>query len=153
MFPKRRPRGRYPTPPRAAKQWHAMPGDICKTLRGGAKHRGAGARADTLDMFIDLACMDDKEVDRDLRDLFNLIFNNKVPERIAKYFRDSYLFCLHKDINDKSRLRPIAVPSALRRAVALHVAKTCKGRFAQRLLPQQYAVGVEGGMDFIIKTV
>ena len=82
-----------------------------------------------------------------------MIFNNEVPGEIAKYFRDSYFFCLHKDANDPSKLRSIAVPSALRHAVTSHVTKTYKGHVAQKLLPYQYAVGVEGGMDFVIKTV
>ena len=43
-----------------------MPGDICKTLGGEARHRGAGARADTLNMFIDLMCLDIAETSRDL---------------------------------------------------------------------------------------
>ena len=140
-------------PPTSAHQWHHLPGDIIKTIRSGGKKKGAGANADTTDLFMDLVSLNIAEVNSDLYELFNLAFNNIIPAQIKPYFSDSYLFCLYKDPDDLTKLRPIGIPSALRRIIASHIAKTLQPRFAQKLWPYNLAVGINDGMNFIIKSV
>jgi hypothetical protein len=72
---------------------------------------------------------------------------------IVPFFNSTYLFCLEKDPNDKSKLRPIGVPTAIRRLLASHISKTSRVKFARHLLPYNYAIGVPGGMDFIVKAI
>ncbi|KAL7553176.1 hypothetical protein ACHAWF_017394, partial [Thalassiosira exigua] len=67
------------------------------------------------------------------------------------YFSDTYLFCLYKDPDDTSKMRPITVPTALRRVLASHVVQYGRDRFARDLLPYNFAIGVKGGMNFVIK--
>ena len=97
--------------------------------------------------------MHETSVNTNLCTLFDLVYNNIVPKEIGQYFTDTYLFCLYKDPHNLTKLRPLRVPSALRRIVASHVAKTGVTRFAQHLLPFNFAVRVDGGMDFVIKTM
>ena len=73
-------------------------------------------------MFINLAAMHIKEVNDDLRTLFDLIYNNLIPKPIHQLFMDTYLFCLYKDPEDLTKLRFLDIPSALRRIIASHVA-------------------------------
>ena len=51
------------------------------------------------------------------------------------------------------KLRLLSIPSAMRRIIATHVTKESSIRFAQCLLPYNFAIGVNGGMNFIIKTM
>lgn len=67
------------------------------------------------------------------------------------YLTNTYLFCLHKDETNLSKLRPIGVPTALRRIITSHVAKTFCHRFALNLLPFNFAIGIYSGMDFVVK--
>jgi len=50
------------------------------------------------------------------------------------FFSDVYLFCLHKDPNDATKLRPLGIPTAMRRIIARHVAQHFKPKFAEYLL-------------------
>ena len=50
------------------------------------------------------------------------------------------------------KLRPIGIPSASRRIIASHVTALSKARFAMDLLPFNFTIGVNQGMDFIIKS-
>ena len=56
--------------------------------------------------------------------------------------KDVYLFCLHKDPTDASKLRPLGIPTAMRRIIARHVAQYFKPKFADYLLPINFAVGI-----------
>ena len=60
----------------------------------------------------------------DLQHFFYIIFTNKLPSAIKPYLRDTYLFCLHKDPDDPTKLRPIGVPTAIRRIIGNHIATT-----------------------------
>ena len=104
-------------------------------------------------MFIDLAAMHHPNINSDLRDLFDLVYNNCIPAEIRGFFTDTYLFCLYKDPGDLTKLRPLGIPSAMRRIIATHVTKVSSVRFTQCLLPYNFAIGVKGGMNFIIKTM
>jgi hypothetical protein len=78
----------------------------------------------------------------DLNFIFDLIYRNQLPDEIRRYFTDVYLFCLHKDPTDATKLRPLGIPTAIRRLIASHVARTLRDKFSQHLLPYNYAVGV-----------
>ena len=153
LYLERAPSLNFPVPPPTAAQRHRLPGDICKTILAGAKRRAGGANCDTIDMFIDLAAMHHPDINNDLRDLFDLVYNNCIPAAVRGFFTDTYLFCLYKDPEDLTKLRPLGIPSAMRRIIATHVTKESSIRFAQSLLPYNFAIGVNGGMNFIIKTM
>lgn len=100
----------------------------------------------------DLVKANNPATDAALQQFFNLIFQNHIPQDVHRFFTDTYLFLLHKDPANKQKLRPIGIPSAMRRIIASHVAKYFRSQFAHHLLPFNVAVGVEGGMDFAIKS-
>ncbi|KAL7550151.1 hypothetical protein ACHAWF_013397 [Thalassiosira exigua] len=83
--------------------------------------------------------------------MFDLIYRGQVPQAVRRFFSDGYLFCLYKDPHDKSKLRPLGVPSALRRLIVSHVCRHGKAKFAMDLLPYNFAIGVPGGMNFLTK--
>ena len=65
--------------------------------------------------------------------------------------KNTYLFCLHKDGKDLSKLRPIGVPTALQCIITNHIARAYRRKFASDLLPFNYAIGIDSGMDFVMK--
>ncbi|KAL7525782.1 hypothetical protein ACHAXR_001162 [Thalassiosira sp. AJA248-18] len=77
-----------------------------------AKNKGAGVNADSMDVFVDLVKLNIAEVNEDIRQVFNLVFNAMVPVSIHPYFTETYLFCLYKDPKDPTKLWPIGIPSA-----------------------------------------
>ena len=103
-------------------------------------------------MFIDLIALNIAEVNEDVQQIFNLINNNIFPEEIQCYFTDIYLFWLYKDPDDLTKLRPTGIPSAMRCIIASNATAYNRQRFTIKLLPHKYAVGVDGGIDFIIKS-
>ena len=76
-------------PPPTALQRHQLPGDIFKSIKRRSKKKASGAKCDSLDLFIDLVAMHIKEVNDDLRTLFDLIYNNLIPEPIRQLFADT----------------------------------------------------------------
>ena len=94
-----------------------------------------------------------KEINQDIHELFDIVYSNEIPEEIQQYFTYTYLFCLYKDTNNLTKLRPLGVPLSLRHFIASHVARKGALRFARKLLPYNYVVRVKWGMEFIIKTV
>jgi hypothetical protein len=89
----------------------------------------------------------------DLQFVFDLIYKNCLPDNIKRYFTDVYLFCLHKDPLDLTKLRPFGIPTAIQRIIASHVVGTLQQKFADHLLPNNYAVGVPDGSDFVVKAM
>ena len=69
-------------------------------------------------------CHPNPSIKPDLHYIFDLIYQNKLPQPIKRYFTDVYLFCLHKDPTDTTKLRPLGIPTAIRRLIASHVAHT-----------------------------
>ncbi len=61
--------------------------------------------------------------------IFNKIYQNIIPHEIKQYFSNVYLFCLHKDPNDKSNLHPLGIPIDGQQLMATHVARTFKEKF------------------------
>ena len=104
-----------------------------------------------MDLFMELAAMHIQKINDDLQTIFNLIYSNKIPDKIPQLFTGTYLFLLYKDPNDLTELRPLGISTALRKIIASHMAKQSDTSFAQRLFPFNFCVRVKGGMDFIIR--
>ena len=134
-------------------QTYSLPGNICNTIRHAAHNKGAGVNADSIDLFSSLLKCSIPTITDDLQFVFDLIYKNKLPENIKRYFTDVYLFCLHKDPRDPTKLRPLGIPTAIRCLIASHVARTLRQKFANHLLPYNYVVGVPDGSDFIVKAM
>ena len=134
-------------------QSYCLPGDICDTIRHAAKNKGAGINADSIDIFTSLLKRPHPSTEDDIRFVFNLIYQNNLPESVKYYFTDVFLFCLHKDPNDHTKLRPLGIPTAIRRLIGTHVARTLRDKFATHLLPFNFAVGVPDGSDFVVKAM
>ena len=134
-------------------QRYTLPGNICKTIKIAAKNKGTGVNSDSIDLLTLLVKSKIPTVKDDLRYIFDIIFQNRLPPQIRRYFTDVYLFCLHKSPTDPSKLRPLGIPTAIRRIVASHVARTLKHKFASHLLPFNYAVGIPNGSSFVVKAM
>jgi hypothetical protein len=131
----------------------SLPGDICQTIRNSKRKKGTGLLSDSINSFIELVKLNDIIINQNLQRIFMLVYQGQIPTTARHFFTDTYLFCLHKDQHDKRKLRPIGIPTAIRRIMATHVANTWKDKFALHLLPYNYAVGIPNGMDFIIKSM
>ena len=59
--------GHLELPPTTALQCHHLPGDIIITIHSGARKRGTGDNADSIDMFIDLDSLNIAEMNEDIR--------------------------------------------------------------------------------------
>ena len=125
----------HPTPPPTAQQHHHLPGDICASIKAGAKNRGSSANDNSIVAFVDLVSFNITKVNSDIRQNFNLVYNNTVPMETQCYFRDRYLLFLYKDPEDMTKLRPIGIPSAMRQIIASHVSAYTRQRFARRIRP------------------
>jgi hypothetical protein len=134
-------------------QPYSLLGDICNTIHHAAKNKGTGVNADLIDVFTTLVKSKITTIKNDLHFIFDLIYQNKLPQPIKRYFTNVYLFCLHKDPNDSSKLRPLGIPTAMRRLIASHVARTLRDEFSAHLLPHNYTVGIPNGSDFIVKAM
>ena len=69
----------------------------------------------------------------------------------AAILTNTYLFCLYKDETDPTKLRPIGVPMAIRWIITNHIAQTFRRFFARHLLTYNFAVGIDTGIDFVMK--
>ncbi len=147
------PRNHPPPPATPPHQPFSLLGDICNTILHAAKNKGAGVNADSIDLFTTLVKSKITTIKHDLQFIFDLIYQNKLLQPIKHYFTNVYLFCLHKDPNDSSKLCPLGIPMAIRRLIASHVARTLRDEFSAHLLPHNYAMGVPNGSDFIAKAM
>lgn len=100
-----------------------LPGDICNTIRKSGRNKGTGINADSIDSFIALVKPNHQATNDNIQQLFNYIYQGNIPSKAKHFFTDTYLFCLHKDPDDNTKLRPIGIPSAIRRILASHIAK------------------------------
>jgi hypothetical protein len=139
--------------PSTPSQPFSLPGNICKTILHAAKNKGAGINADSIDLFTTLVKCPIPTAKPDLHFIFDLIYQNKLPQCIKCYFTDIYLFCLHKDPKDATKLCPLSIPTAIHRLIASHVALTLRDKFSSHLLPFNYAVGIPNGSNFVVKAM
>ena len=141
------------TTPSDPHQAYSLPGNICDTILTSKRNKGAGVNSDSIDLFIALVKKATPATKTDLQFIFEKIYQNDIPPDITRYFTDVYLFCLHKDPSDPSKLRPLGIPTAIRRIIATHVARTLKQKFAYHLFPYNFAVGIEDGANFVVKAM
>ncbi len=99
-------------------------------IRHANCHKGAEVNMDSIDIFINVVNADIPSVPADLNFIFNQIYQNNVPPTIKRYFTDVYLFCLHKDPNNKTKLCPLGIPTAIRRQIASHVSHSYHKKIA-----------------------
>ncbi|KAL7523471.1 hypothetical protein ACHAWF_002944 [Thalassiosira exigua] len=94
-------------------QTYHLPVNICTTIHKAPRTTAGELQCDTIDAFVDLVKCEDEAIDANLRRLFDFIYRGQVPQAVQHYFSDGYLFCLFKDPDNPSKLRPIQIPSAL----------------------------------------
>lgn len=135
------------------------PKSVLHTLSHLNRGKATGIQCDSLDIYViasrrlDLSNPTDARRANALASFFNKIINGDVPPQFQTFLRQTYLVALEKDELDKSKLRPLGVPSATRRISAILVVSEYSSTFAEYVLPFNYAIGVNGGIDVIIKTI
>ncbi len=139
--------------PTVPHQTYSLPGNICDTILTSKRNKGAGVNSDSIDLFITLGKKATPAQKNDIQFIFKKIYQNNIPPTITRYFTDVYLFCLNKDPTDPSKLRPLGIPTAIRRLIATHVARTFKKKFVYHLFPYNFAVGIEDGANFVVKAM
>ena len=144
------------------KQFIISPDVIVNNILHLKKGKATGLQVDSIDLFIILAqrCRHNnskkktlKSFSSTLAEFFTLVANGKIPKSLISIYRTTYLVALEKDPDDNTKLRPLGIPSAVRRITANTIANETKAQFADHLLPYNYAVGIKGGIDFITSTV
>ena len=141
------------------------PQEMSERMKKLKKGRAPGVQVDSLDIFIKLAnrrAMSHRkkkkrkktaDTDATLAAFFTIIINGEVGPRIKKLIRTTYTVALQKDPEDLKKLRPLGIPSAVRRIAAALIVGKYKSEFAKLLLPTNYAIGTNGGIDVITNTV
>jgi hypothetical protein len=117
----------------------SLSGDICHTILISKKNKGAGINSNSIDHFVSLVKCTIPSAKPDLRFIFEQIYQNNIPLPIKWYFTDVYLFCLHKDPTDHSKLCPLCILTATHWIIANHVAHTLKSKFALHLFSYNFA--------------
>ena len=85
--------------------------------------------------------------------IYKKFSSNDIPPTIRHIYTSNFLFGLHKDSNDKTKIRPIAIGGAWRRLFTSTTVKHFNHNFMEFLAPYNYAIGVKGGTSFIYHTV
>lgn len=138
------------------------PTALLETFSHLKRGKGSGFELDSLDIFIKLASKYRRAKKKSsttyvnletLAIFFTTLANGDVTPKIKSILRTTYLVALHKDPTNDLKLRPLGIPSAIRRIMAIAVLQMYRGRFAEHLLPFNYAFGVHGGVDFITTTL
>jgi hypothetical protein len=88
-----------------------------------------------------------------LAGLFKKVINSEVPPEFQTFISQIYLVSLENDLEDQTKLRPLGVPSAIRRIAGILVLHEYAPTFADYLLPFNYAIGGGGGVDVVIKSI
>ena len=70
----------------------------------GNRNKGTEINLDSIDIFITLIKANNEEYNNIIQELFNLVYQGQVSTISKKIFTDTYLFCLHKDEKDASKL-------------------------------------------------
>jgi hypothetical protein len=143
-------------------QISVSPKSILDILNHCKRGKAPGIELDSLDIFIKLAGAYKKSKKKHqipfirveiLSKFFSILANGDVPPRIKRILRTTYMCALHKDPTNKRKLRPLGIPSAIRRITAICILHQYKGQFAKYLAPFNYAFGVHGGVDFVANTM
>ena len=134
---------------------------VLRTLRGLNRGKASDLHLGSLDLFIQMAKTHERTGKKKgitarqkaIAKFFTNVVNGDVPEKVQNILRTTYLVALQKDPEDLSKLRPLGVPSAIRRVAAVLILATHRAKFARELLPFNYAIGVNGGIDVITTTL
>ena len=109
--------------------------NILTILRRLRRGKAPGPELDSLDIFIKLAGCYTRAHKRKqkcsirletLAEFFTILANGDVSPRIATILRTTYLVALSKDPTDQSKIRPLGIPSAIRRITAIATIHTYK---------------------------
>ena len=147
---------------RNCKRLIVTPTQIMNILSSLHRAKATGNELDSLDIFVKMATSQNRSrikgkktfVKPEILAFFlSRVIQGNLSERIAKIFRTTYMVALRKSETDPTKLRPLGIPSALRRIAAKTIVHLFRTSFAKHLLPFNYAFGENGGMDFIISTV
>lgn len=141
------------------RKFKITPKQVLKSLSHLNRGKATGIHCDSLDLYINAAKRLNLNDNDDLRranalaGFFSKVINGEVPDEFKHFIRQTYLVALEKDPDDKAKLRPLGVPSAIRRIAGVLILDEYAPTFAEHLLPFNFAIGVNGGVDVIIKTV
>ncbi len=137
------------------------PQDIITTFQKLKKGKAAGIQCDSTDIYIrllrkrlphDPTAAAKSSIAKLYADFFTLIASGTYGEIERTYNNTIYLVALHKDVTNLKKLRPIGVPTAIRRVTAALLINKNKSDFTSHLLPFNYALGVHGGINTVVNT-
>ena len=120
---------------------------MLKSLSHLNRGKATGINCDSLDLYINAARRlnlndkDDLRRAEALAGFFSKVINGEVPVEFKQFIRQTYLVALEKDPDDKSKLRPLGVPSAIRRIAGVLILDEYAPTFAEHLLPLNFAIG------------
>ena len=66
-----------------------LPGDVCMSIRSSGKNKGTGLQTDSIDSFISLVKLNDKTINQNIQQLFNLIYQGDIPTKARHFFTDT----------------------------------------------------------------
>jgi len=107
------------------RKFSCTPQSIIHTLSHLNRGKATGIQCDSLDIYIKSARRLNLNDTKDLRKakaiagFFNKVINGEIPEQFKIFLRQTYLVALEKDPEDKTKLRPLGVPSAIRRIASI----------------------------------
>ena len=129
------------------------------TLRRSPRGKAPGYLADSPDLLLDIyrrdvpGCVGLTGLDL-IKDLYKNLLSGAYPEEIWPMLNPNYLAAKYKDFaNRPEKLRPLNMGTAIRRSLSRHVIKAHAPDLAEFFINHQFAIGVSGGIDFIIHTV
>ena len=137
------------------------PSDIVSTFQRLQKGKAAGIQCDSTDIYIrllrkrlphDSKLAAKSKIAKLYADFFTLIASGTYGKIERSYNNTIYLVALHKDTANLEKLRPIGVPTAIRRITAALLISKNKSDFTSHLLPFNYALGVHGGINTVVNT-
>jgi hypothetical protein len=144
------------------KQIEIHPTTIIDTINSLNRGKAPGNNVDSLDIYIKLAKSYQRAQKKKkkspikpttLAQFFTIVANGQVTPKIKDLLQTTYMVALRKSETDPRKLRPLGIPSAIRRITAVAILQIYRSRFANNLLPFNYAFGVSGGVDFVASSV
>ena len=141
------------------------PQEATTLLRRLCYGKAPGVQVDSIDLFLKLSRRRTNEnrkkkkqrkyteVAKTFAAFFTIVVNGDVGPKITKLLRTTYTVALQKDKEDLTKLRPLGIPSAIRRIAASMIVGKYRSEFAKLLLPTNYAIGVSGGIDIITNSI
>lgn len=103
------------------RKFRITPKHVLKPLSHLNRGKATGINCSSLDLYnnarrrLNLNEKQDQEKADALAGFFSKVINGEVPDKFKQFIRQTYLVALEKDPDDKSKLRPHGVTSAIRR--------------------------------------